>query len=50
VVTALYIGLCRGEQLALRWRNVDLDSTLPMLRVRESLEQMNAALVGLGQK
>jgi integrase len=36
IVTALYTGLRRGELLALRWRNVELDAKV--LRVRESLE------------
>jgi integrase len=39
-VAALYTGLRRGELLALRWRNVDLDSKT--LRVRESLESTKA--------
>jgi integrase len=35
-VTALYTGLRRGELLALRWRNVELEAKV--LRVREALE------------
>jgi len=40
VVTALYTGLRRGEMLALRWRNVDLNGKV--LRIRESLESTKA--------
>jgi integrase len=37
VVVALYCGLRRGEQLALRWCNVDLDAKV--IRVRAALEE-----------
>jgi integrase len=40
VVTALYSGIRRGELLALRWGNVDLDGKV--IRVRESLEETEA--------
>ena len=40
VVTALYSGMRRGELLALRWSNVDLDAKV--IRVRESLEETEA--------
>ena len=40
VVTALYSGMRRGELLALRWSNVDLDAKV--VRVRESLEETEA--------
>jgi integrase len=40
VVTALYSGMRRGELLALRWGNVDLDAKV--IRVRESLEETEA--------
>ena len=39
---ALATGMRRGELLALRWRNVDLD--LAMLKVEHSLEQTKAGL------
>jgi integrase len=42
VVAALYTGMRRGEILALRWRNVDLDGKAKVIRVRESLEQTKA--------
>ena len=38
-IVALYTGLRRGEQLALRWANVDLDRA--RLHVVEALEQTN---------
>ncbi len=37
IVTALFTGVRRGELMALRWRNVDLDAGL--IKVREALEQ-----------
>ena len=40
IVTALYSGMRRGELLALRWCNVDLDAKV--IRVRESLEETKA--------
>jgi integrase len=40
VVTALYSGMRRGELVALRWGNVDLDAKV--IRVRESLEETEA--------
>jgi integrase len=42
VVTALATGMRRGELLALRWRDVDLDRGI--LRVEQSLEQTKAGL------
>ena len=39
---ALFTGLRRGEILALRWGNVDLDDEV--IRVRESLEETKAGL------
>ena len=42
VVVALYTGLRRGEQLALRWSNVDLDGA--RLRVDEALEETRSGL------
>jgi integrase len=42
VLIALATGMRRGEILALRWRNVDLDRA--SLRVTESLEQTKAGL------
>jgi integrase len=39
-ITALYTGMRRGEQLALRWPNVDLDAKV--IRVREALEETKA--------
>jgi integrase len=42
VMLALATGLRRGELLALRWRNVDLDAGA--LRVVQSLEQTKAGL------
>jgi integrase len=41
-ITALFTGLRRGELLALRWGNVDLDNEI--IKVRESLEQTKAGL------
>jgi integrase len=42
VVTALFTGLRRGELLALRWANVDLDAKV--IRVREALEETESAI------
>jgi integrase len=42
VLLAVSTGMRRGEVLALRWRNVDLESAT--LRVMESLEQTKAGL------
>jgi len=41
-VTALFTGLRRGELLALRWTNVDLDAK--EIRVREALEETKAGV------
>jgi integrase len=41
VLTALATGMRRGELLALRWRDVDLDGA--KIRVEQSLEQTKAA-------
>lgn len=41
-ITALFTGVRRGELLAARWRNADLDSEQPMLKVREALEETKA--------
>jgi integrase len=41
-VVALFTGLRRGELLALRWSNVDLDAK--MMRVREALEETKAGI------
>jgi integrase len=41
-VVALFTGLRRGELLALRWGNVDLDEEV--IHVRESLEETKAGL------
>jgi integrase len=40
VITALYCGLRRGEQLALKWAAVDLDRRV--LQVREALDETKA--------
>jgi integrase len=40
-ITALFTGLRRGELLALRWKNVDVDNE-KAIRVREALEQTRA--------
>jgi len=44
VITALFTGVRRGELLALRWRDVDLDTKEPSLRVREAIEETKAGL------
>jgi integrase len=36
-ITAVYTGMRRGELLALRWRNLDLDAKV--IKVREALEE-----------
>ena len=41
-IVALYCGLRRGEQLALRWSNVNLDQG--RLHVVEALEQSSAGV------
>jgi integrase len=41
-LVALHTGMRRGELLALRWRNVDLDAR--MIRVREAIEETKAGL------
>ena len=40
IVTALFTGIRRGEFLALRWRNVDLDNKV--ISIREAIEQTKA--------
>jgi integrase len=45
VLVALYTGMRRGEQLALRWSNVDLDGA--KLRVVEALDETRAAGVAV---
>jgi integrase len=42
VIVALYCGLRRGEQLALKWANVDLDGA--KLHVVEALEETSAGV------
>jgi integrase len=42
VIVALFCGLRRGEQLALRWANVDLDGT--KMHVVEALEETSAGI------
>jgi integrase len=44
VITALFTGVRRGELLALRWRDLDLDTKEPSLRVREAIEQTKAGV------
>jgi integrase len=39
-IVAVYTGMRRGELLALRWRNVDLDGKT--IRIREALEETKA--------
>jgi integrase len=47
-LVALFTGMRRGEILALRWGNVDLDGKI--IRVRESLEETRAGLRFKGPK
>jgi integrase len=44
VITALFTGVRRGELLALRWRDLDLETKEPSLRVREAIEETKAGL------
>jgi integrase len=41
-ITALFTGLRRGELLALRWSNVDLESADRHIKVREAIEETRA--------
>jgi integrase len=41
-ITALFTGMRRGELLALRWRDIDLDNK--QLRIREAVEETKAGL------
>ena len=43
-ITALFTRVRRGELLALRWRDVELDGKEPSLRVREAVEETKAGL------
>jgi integrase len=43
-ITALFTGLRRGELLALRWSDVELDAAEKHLRVRRTVEETKAGL------
>jgi integrase len=43
-ITALFTGIRRGELLALRWHDVDLDSPDKHLKIREAVEETRAGL------
>lgn len=47
IVLGLYLGLRKGEILGLRWDDIDLDSPLPLLNVRQQLVRRPNGL-GLG--
>jgi integrase len=42
VITALFTGLRRGELLALRWSNVDLESADRHIKIRKAIEETRA--------
>jgi integrase len=44
VITALFTGVRRGELLALRWCNVDLDSADRHIRICEAIEETRAGI------
>lgn len=44
VITALFTGVRRGELLALRWCNVDLDSADRHIRICEAIEETMAGI------
>jgi integrase len=43
-ITALFTGTRRGELLALRWQDIDLDTTDKHLKIREAIEETKAGL------